>query len=130
MKVSKLADGRLTTRWLDTRTIEVTFYGKITAELIEQMHRDFWEVASHKAPSYALLDTSPATSFTASIRSNALRFLAEFKARGGREILGIASIAPLRMFGQALTFAAGLPLRLFVGRQEALTYIVQKMKEA
>lgn len=130
MKVSKLADGKLMTRWLDTRTMEVTFHGKITAELIEQMHRDFWEVASQKAPMYALLDTSPASSFTASIRGNSLRFLNEFKARGGREILGIASIAPLRMFGQALTFASGLPLRLFANRQEALTYIVQKMKEA
>lgn len=129
MKVSKLPEGTVTTRWLDSKTMEITYAGQLTPPLIDLMFRDFWDVAGGRTPMYALFDTSQMRGFSANIRSTALRFMSEFKMRGGREILGIVPLGTMRMFGQAAAFATGISLRLFAKREEAIQYVVSKITE-
>jgi len=129
MKVSKQPDGATVTRWFDSRTIEVAFQGQISSGLIDQLIRDFISLTVDRAPRYALFDTENATGITANARANASRFLAQFKMRGGREIVAIVNVLSLRMLGQALTFASGVPLKMFATREQALNYIVAKLKE-
>lgn len=129
MKVLKQTDSTVIIRWLDAKTIEVTFAGKLSNASIDFLVKQFWVEADDRIPWYALFDCSQVTSFTASIRSSSLRFLADFKLKGGREVLAIVTMAPLRMFGQALTFGSGTPLKLFATRDEALTYIIKKLRD-
>ena len=129
MKVSKQPDGATVTRWLDSRTVEVTFKGQITSQLIDQLIKDFIALTSERSPRYALFDTETATGITANARPNASRFLSEFKLRGGREIVAIVNVLSLRMLGQAITFAAGVPLKMFATREQALNYIISKLRE-
>jgi hypothetical protein len=91
--------------------------------------KNFWVEAGDRIPLYTLFDCSGVTSFTASIHAGSMRFLAEFKSKGGREVLAVVSMAPLRMFGQALVFGAGMPLKLFATRDAAVTYLVKKLRE-
>lgn len=127
MKVSKLPDGSVTTRWLDSKTMEVTYIGQLSQALFDLMVRDFWDIAGPRTPHYALFDGSQVKGFSAGIRHNVLRFLSEFKARGGRELLGVTPLGALRMFGQAMTFSSGIQLRLFAKREEAIQYVVSKI---
>jgi hypothetical protein len=129
MKVSKQPDGATVTRWLDNRTVEITFEGQISPALVEQLIRDFASIAAARSPRYALFDASPATGFSANARANASRFLIEFKRAGGREIVAIVNLLSLRMLGQALTFATGIPLKMFPTREQALGYLVAKLRE-
>jgi hypothetical protein len=128
MKVSKLTDGAAITRWLDNRTVEVSFNGLITAGLIDQLLKDFIAETDSRLPLCILFDATQATGFNANARAGCSRFLTEFKVRGGREVLAVVSNLSLRMLGQALTFATGLPLKMFATREQALSYIVSKLR--
>lgn len=129
MKVSKQPDGATVTRWFDSRTIEVSFQGQISSALVDQLIKDFISLTGDRAPRYALFDTEGATGITANARANAARFLVQFKVRGGREIVAIVNVLSLRMLGQAITFASGVPLKMFATREQALNYIVAKLRE-
>ena len=127
MKVMKTPESTVTIRWLDVKTIEVTFAGKLAIPSMDFVVRQFWIEAGDRVPQYVLFDCTQVGNFTASIRSSSLRFLADFKLKGGREVIAVVTNSPLRMFGQALTFGSGTPLKIFATRDEALTYIIKKI---
>jgi hypothetical protein len=129
MKVSKQPNGATVTRWFDNRTIEVRFEGVITPPLVEQLVKDFVSLTVERKPRFVLFDAEAATGFNAAARTTAMRFLTEFKVRGGREIVAIVNQIYLRMLGQALTFGAGLPLKMFATRDQAQNYLVAKLRE-
>lgn len=129
LKVSKHQDGATVTRWLDTRTLEITFEGNVSQALTEQLVKDFIAATAERGPRYALFDMTTATGINASVRANATRFLSEFKLKGGREIIAVVTNTSVRMIGQALTFASGVQLKMFPSRETALTYIVSKLRE-
>lgn len=129
VKLAKQPDGAAVTRWLDRRTLEVTFEGQITQPLVEQLLKDFFSVTADQPAKYVLFDAVQGTGFSPAARAGALRFLAEFKARGGKEIIAVVNHSAIRMLGQALTFASGLPLKMFTAREQAMAYIVSKLRE-
>lgn len=129
LKVAKQPDGSYVLRWLDNRTIEVIFEGQISQALLEQLVKDLPAMTKERAASIVLFDAFSATGFSASGRTTASRFLAEFKKTGGKEVIAVVSNSALRMLGQTLTFAAGLPLKMVSSREQALTHIVARLRE-
>jgi hypothetical protein len=129
MRVLRQPESTVILRWLDTKTLEVTFEGKLANPSMDFVVKNFWIEAGERVPTYALFDCTGVTAFTASIHAASMRFLAEFKSKGGREILAVVTMAPLRMFGQALVFGSGLPLKLFSSRDAAVTYLVRRLRE-
>jgi len=115
--------GKVTTRYLEGSIVETVYTGHCGRVLVQSV-LDLTPEVLEKVPGTSwLVDASGAVTVDADARIPGQEILKLFKAGGGRLFAVVTSWAPLRLIFSAVAFAAGLPIKIFGHRDEALTFL-------
>jgi hypothetical protein len=121
--VCELDGGRVLTRWIAGDTLEATYSGALSAALVEEGRRRYWEVAGHRSVRFALVDTAAVTWIEAHAAHAGRTWLTDFKAQDGEMVVIVVRLRALRMVTAAALFATGVSTRTMSSREEAVARI-------
>jgi hypothetical protein len=123
-RVQKVAEpGSVATRKLESKIIETTYRGRISAEMAAQVRADLEPLLRETRGINWLIDATDVTGMAAAPREDTIGVVELFKRCEGHRIAAVISSSPVRMVASALVFATGLPLRMFHDRDTALAYL-------
>lgn len=117
------SEGTVTTKRLEGRIIETVYIGKMSPQMLDEVHDDLARFLQDIKKMDWLIDASRATSMVRSPRDTTSRVVDMFRVQGGNRIAAVVPSGPLRMMASAMSFAFGLPVRTFATRAEALAYL-------
>lgn len=116
-------NGEVTTRHLEGTIVESVYTGYCTRALVQSVLDITPEVLREVPGTCWLLDLSGATDADADARVPGLSILKLFKENGGDRFAVVVTWGPLRMIMTAVAFTAGLPIKLFNNREDALAFL-------
>ncbi len=107
-------------QWIDDSTLETVFTGRLTKELAVAHRERIQKEISTRAPRFFLINGERLSGFDAAIRSDSAELLRALRAAGVLKVAAVTELSAVRMLGTAVSFAAGLPLKFYAKRAEAL----------
>lgn len=115
--------GEVVTRHLEGSIVETCYRGHCGVGLVESVARETPEILDAVPGTCWLLDMTgvKGVDFACTPHGNTIFRL--FRARGGRAFALLLRGGPVGMMVSAAAFAAGLPLKVFERRDEALAYL-------
>lgn len=115
--------GTIKTVRLDSKTIETSYTGKMSPEMLVQLRKDMETLMRLQPGSSWLADTTGATGYSPAPRDLTQPILDIFQKNQGKKIAVVMPSSGLRMLVSAVAFASGLPIKLFSKRDEAIVWL-------
>ncbi|MEM9194246.1 MAG: hypothetical protein AAGF12_34035 [Myxococcota bacterium] len=107
--------------------MEFVYQGELTLPDLEAVVDSYKKLRTARMPKAQLVDTLAVTSVPQEIGSILNELLTDYRDHGGREVVMVANNSLNAMLGRSMSFGAGLKLKVFDNRQEALKYIVENL---
>ncbi len=111
--------------WLEPDTLVVALTGHQTGPAITLLIADAGLFLSRK-PRFAFFDVQGVTGFSPNVAGPGADLLGVLKRSGVEYAFASTTLSAVRMMGQTISFAAGLPMRFVATRAEALAGIAQR----
>ncbi|HMI88071.1 MAG TPA: hypothetical protein VK550_28500 [Polyangiaceae bacterium] len=118
-------DDRPRVYWLDTQTLAIDWFGRVTVEKCEFALHESERLAQQRVPTRFFSDTSGASNYDVGIRRSAAAILSLVRTLGVAELVAVVESAPIRMFAATMAFVTGMKLQAFSSRRDALSYLNQ-----
>jgi len=119
-------DGACEVVRIDDDTIELQWRGYVTAPIVEHGRAELARLSQSSPPRFVLHDTLQVTGYDGEVRGPGKQLLLDFRQRGGVLMVAAVESVLIRMLATALGLAAGVPMRLYATRAEALVALRQR----
>ena len=119
MRDATKAEGSMEVRLYDDNTIETIGVGYVNGAVLARTRAALKKTVGARRVAYWIADATAVTGFSSDVRSEGAALLSDFKSLGGVEILATLPNPAVRMIVTAVTFAAGVPVKVFAARAES-----------
>lgn len=109
-------------RLYDADTIETVGIGYVTGAVLARTRAALTQTVGTRRIRYWLANSTEVTGFSADVGSEGAGLLSDFKSLGGVEIVATLPNPAVRMIVVAVTFAAGVPVKVFAAHAESERY--------
>lgn len=111
--------------WYREGVMEFAYRGHVTSDDLNAVVAEAQRMTSERTPSLQLVDTLAVASVPPEIGEILNRLLESYREAGGTTVVMIASASLHQMLGRSMSFGAGVALKLFESREEALQFVAQ-----
>ncbi len=109
-------------RLLDEETIETVGLGYVSGGVLARTRASLKQAVGSRRIRYWVADATGVTGFSADVGTEGSGLLADFRALGGTEIVATLPNPAVRMIVVAVTFAAGVPVKVFADHRESVRH--------
>lgn len=122
MRKTTRAEGSMDVRLYDDDTIETVGVGYVNGAVLARTRASLKQSVGARRIRYWLADATAVAGFSADVGAEGAGLLSDFKSLGGVEIVAALPNAAVRMIVVSVTFAVGVPVKVFETRREAARY--------
>lgn len=109
-------------RLLGDDTIETVGIGYVSGAVLARTRAALKTTVGARKIRYWVADATAVTGFSADVGEQGSGLLADFRSLGGTEIVATLPNPAVRMIVVAVTFAAGVPVRVFSDHRESVRH--------
>lgn len=114
---------RVLVEWMHPGVVEFVYSGAITEEMLDSALRRYQALTRSENPNVHFVDTLGVESIPPTLGKMLGTVLDEFRERGGKHVIMVASDRMNQMLGSSMGFGAGIQVAIFQTRNEAITHL-------